>query len=127
MSSAGIDVKVTVVAMGKLKAKYALLATDDFLKRASRFFIEHIVKDVRRGRSSSHQDWRVKRLRRFLKYVPKNAVLIALDEHGKQRNSTDYVGLKRLRCVDTRTSFLRLAGPMATEKTCSKLLSTKCH
>ena len=84
--------KVTIVAMGKLKAKYALLATDDFLKRASRFFkIEHIeVKDVRRGRSSSHQDWRVEEAEALLKHVPKNAVLIALDEHGKQRNSTEF-------------------------------------
>jgi 23S rRNA (pseudouridine1915-N3)-methyltransferase len=84
-------VRLTIIAVGKIKADYATAGCAEFLKRLSRFYkVEHIeVRDVRRGRSNTIDECKNLEAESLLKHVPKGALKIALDEHGGQWSSRE--------------------------------------
>ena len=75
--------------MGRIKAPYARDGCADFLKRLGRYFkVEHIeVRDVRRGRGGSPDEWKRTEAAALLKHVPRGALLLVLDESGRQWSS----------------------------------------
>ena len=77
--------------MGRLKARYAREGCAEFLKRLERYFtVNHIeVRDIRRGRGGTADDWKQAEAAALLKQIPKGAVLVVLDESGRQWSSQE--------------------------------------
>ena len=84
--------KITICAIGRVKAKYARLGCDDFLSRMKRFFkVDYIeLKDIRRGRSDGPKSWKDQEALNLIKHVPKTAYTVVLDERGQQFSSTQF-------------------------------------
>ena len=106
--------KLSVIAMGRIKAPYARAGCDRFEKRLSRYAqLQHIeVKDVRRGRSKTVAGWKADEADALRKHVPKGAVTVLLDERGQQWTSqafAQWLEIQRDRSV-SHVAFV-LGGP----------------
>ncbi len=76
--------RLSVVAVGKLKADYARLGCADFFDRTRRLVPVDVieVKDARRGRGGDAIRWRADEAQAIRAALPQNAVVVALDERG---------------------------------------------
>ena len=86
------SLKFSVIAIGKLKAEYARLGCAQFSQRLSRLFrVEHIeVKDIRRGRGGNVSKWKDEEARLIRGHIPRGALIVALDERGREWTSTEF-------------------------------------
>jgi len=90
-----MGIKITVLAVGKVKDKYLLQGIEEFKKRLSRFCkLELIeVKDESIPEKASEKDLelvRQKEGRLLLDKLPETAYLIAMDIDGKQMSSIEF-------------------------------------
>tara|TARA_B100001250_G_scaffold276771_1_gene239250 strand:+ start:139 stop:609 length:471 start_codon:yes stop_codon:yes gene_type:complete len=85
--------KICIIAVGRLKADYARLGCTRFLDRLSRAFtVKHVeVKDVRRTRGT-HAQWKAEEAKLIKAQIPKGAVVVALDERGREWSSPELAG-----------------------------------
>ena len=106
--------RLSIIAVGKIKAQYAQSGCSEFLKRLGRFHkVDHIeIRDVRRGRSGNTEAYKQSEADALLKHVPKGTLLVALDENGAQWSSRElarWIDKKKTRGVSS-LAFV-LGGP----------------
>ncbi|MEE2757189.1 MAG: 23S rRNA (pseudouridine(1915)-N(3))-methyltransferase RlmH [Myxococcota bacterium] len=104
--------RITICAVGRVKAKYARLGCDDFLSRMKRFFkVDYIeLKDIRRGRSDGSKSWKDQEAINLTRHIPKTAFTVVLDEHGKQFSSTQFADWIQAQQVKGTSSLAFLIG-----------------
>ena len=83
--------RISIIAVGKLKASYAQAGCADFLNRLGRYAkVEHVeVRDTRRNRGGTVAEWKRAEAAALLKHVPKGATRVVLDERGRQWGSQE--------------------------------------
>ncbi len=88
--------RVTIAAVGRLKAGPQRTLFDDYLRRADAFGrrlgLTVDLREVPEARARDAGQRRRDETGRLLAHVPQNAKLIALDEGGKNLSSTDLAG-----------------------------------
>ena len=84
--------KLTLVAVGRLRAGWAQQACDDFLQRLRRSVATEVVevRDARRGKGGDPRIWRADEATRIRAALPPGAPWVALDERGRQWDSRGF-------------------------------------
>ncbi len=102
---------ITLLSVGKLKNKPISALCQDFERRLSRYCKFHII-EVKDTRGKSRDQTRETEGRDLLERVPSGAVLIALDERGKQLGSVELANWLSSRAGrgDSRFCFV-IGGP----------------
>ncbi|MBU0552413.1 23S rRNA (pseudouridine(1915)-N(3))-methyltransferase RlmH [Myxococcota bacterium] len=77
--------RLHVIAVGRLKRAWAAAASEDYLKRASRYFPATLteVRDAARGRVEDAARWRAEEAKALRAAIPSGGRVIALDERGR--------------------------------------------
>lgn len=86
--------KINLIAVGKIKAKFLKLGLDEFLKRLSRYTKINIIEvgDEKIPVNPSEmelENMKDREAKKILKRIPENSYLIALDKGGKALSSED--------------------------------------
>lgn len=86
--------KINLIAVGKIKAKFLKLGLDEFLKRLSRYAKINIIEvgDEKIPVNPSEmelENMKDREAKKILKRIPENSYLIALDKGGKALSSED--------------------------------------
>jgi 23S rRNA (pseudouridine1915-N3)-methyltransferase len=83
--------KITIIAVAKIKEKYILKGMEEYIKRLTSYCTLQIKEvDAQKVKSSITID-KIKELEaeKLMQHVADHAYLIALDEHGKEYNSVE--------------------------------------
>lgn len=117
--------KIKIVVVGKNKDQYVSLAEAEYLKRLQAYLpIETLVvpalknyKNMKPGKIISREGDKI------LRFLPKNAYLIALDETGKQFSSISFAkNLKKIMNYQSKPIFFIIGGAYGI----SKQVKRKC-
>lgn len=86
--------KINLIAVGKIKAKFMKLGLDEFLKRLSRYAKINIIEvgDEKIPVNPSEmelENMKDREAKKILKRIPENSYLIVLDKGGKALSSED--------------------------------------
>ncbi|MDE7340039.1 MAG: 23S rRNA (pseudouridine(1915)-N(3))-methyltransferase RlmH [Lachnospiraceae bacterium] len=89
--------KITVIAVGKIKEKYYRDALSEYAKRLSRYCKLEIIevedeKTPDRASAAEEEQIREKEAERVLKYVKDNAYVITLEIMGRMMDSEEFAG-----------------------------------
>ncbi len=84
--------KITILAVGKIKEKFYTEAVNEYMKRLSRYCKLEILQviDEKTAENSSAVEMEIvkeKEAERLLKKIPESAYVIALEIHGKELDS----------------------------------------
>ena len=107
--------KITVIAVGKVKEIYFRNAIEEYAKRISKFADFRLIEvaDEKTPESSSKQEQRLileKEGKRILEKIPADSYLFATAIEGKQFTSTEFAGMLEKLTVDGNSSFTFLIG-----------------
>jgi 23S rRNA (pseudouridine1915-N3)-methyltransferase len=85
-------VKLTVVAVGRLRSEAARAGCDDYVGRLSPLLPGRVVevRDVPRQKKGDPDRWRAEEGRNLLAAVPPGALVVALDERGRAWDSRGF-------------------------------------
>lgn len=86
--------KIQVIAVGKLRARYARDGCADFFERARRHLDVALteVRDARRSKRGDPTAYKAEEARRLLDAIPRGATVVALDERGRSWTSRGFAG-----------------------------------
>ncbi len=106
--------RLTVIAVGRLRTPYARAGCDDYLERTAPLLParEIEVRDVERHPKGDPEKWRSEEAKHLLAAVPPGALVVALDERGKSMNSQDIARwLGKQRDAGVREIAFLIGGP----------------
>ena len=100
--------KISVVAIGKIKEKYISDAIAEYAKRMSRYSDFKVIElpDAPQGKSPEEQ----KRIESEELMAKAKGFVIALDPRGKELSSEDFASLIQTKCNDGVSEFSLLIG-----------------
>ena len=100
--------KITVLAVGKIKEKYLVEALQEYSKRMSRYADFKIVElpDAPQGKSADEQ----KRIESEELLAKAKGFIVALDFRGKEFSSEDFASLIETKCTEGVSEFSFLIG-----------------
>lgn len=102
------EMKVNVIAIGKIKEKYISDAIAEYAKRMSRYADFKVIElpDAPQGKSPEEQ----KRIESEELLSKAKGFVIALDPRGKELTSEDFANLIQTKCTDGISEFSLLIG-----------------
>lgn len=103
------SMKITIICLGKYKEKAYLELEKEYLKRLSPFSKLKVVElsEEAYRKNSDLDSIRQKEAEDIQKHIPKNSVVILLDEDGTLRNSIDFASnLERLTSLGQELVFV---------------------
>lgn len=85
-------IKLTIITLGSLKESYWKDAQKEYTKRLGQYTKLNIIelKEESFSNVSERESIRAKEAEKIIKSLPKECHLIALDEHGKEMDSTSF-------------------------------------
>ncbi len=107
--------RINIVAVGKIKAKYIKLGIDEFLKRLSRYTKVNVIEvgDEKIPANASEADLEAlkdKEAEKILKQIPSNSYVVALDVGGKSLSSEDLASWMQDLMVQGRSEITFVIG-----------------
>ncbi len=118
--------KITVLAVGKIKEKFYINAIQEYVKRLSRYCKLNIIQvaDEKTAENCSEIEMDIvkkKEAERILKHIPEEAYVITLEILGKQLNSVEMADkINKLGIQGTSHIVLVIGGSLGLHKSVSE-------